>query len=176
MFRMSDGTRVLKVMMMIDWPVDCSGGTFGEPTLLAREGICGLGLLAEPGNGLPVVFVWLIGDPRRQRHVEVTAECFSVSLVENAHFSQPVAGEVVTANAESALAERVIEVSILLLGKPVGSIRDRLQAENLGQIDQGVTGHRERELSLARFLIADAGDQQRRCVEDGGKGAEPALI
>ena len=100
----------------------------GRPCSFALGSAGCLGLGAQFGHGQPVVLVRLIGDPRRQRHAQIAAQCLGVALVERAHVAQPLDGVPVAANADAALAEQVVELLIALGRKPVGSIVDRARA------------------------------------------------
>ena len=83
--------RLSKVMGMV------VGGGSGDDRIGGgrRRGwigrIGGFGLGAEAGDGLPVVFARLKGEPLWQRHKEKTAESFGVRLVERAHLAKALA-------------------------------------------------------------------------------------
>ena len=69
-----------------------SGGTNRcEADGVGVVGAGSFGLGAETGDGLPVVFARLIGEPLRERHKEETAERFGVALIESAHLAKTLA-------------------------------------------------------------------------------------
>ena len=63
-----------------------------------------LGLPADLGDGEPVVFVRLFGDPRRQRHAQVVAQRGCIALIKRTQVAQAVVRLAIAADADTALA------------------------------------------------------------------------
>jgi len=139
-----------------------------------RIGCFGLG--AELGDSEPVILVRPIGNPRGKRHAKVFAQRLGITLVKSAHLPQPFIGMTVAADANPTLAEHSVEDVIAIGRKPIGSIRNRSQRKDLRQIHQRMTSYGKGELSLSRFMPLYSGDQECRCVENRGQGADPALV
>ena len=154
--------------------MDC--GRIGDRLRPVRRRVGGFSPGAEFGDGEPVVFVGAVADPGRQGHAEIFAERESVSLVERAHFAQPLTGVIVEADFDAAFAEHIVELLVALWGKTVGRIVDGIERKDLREVDQGVARHGKGELGLARFASADTGDEERGCIENRGERAYPALI
>ena len=116
---------------------------------------------AEAGDGLPVVFARLIGEPLRKRHEKETAESFGVAFVERAHLAETVAGGVVVAKLDTAGGEHVIKLVATRGWETVWRVGDGAAIEDLREVDERVAGHGEGELGLSSFLAANAGNEQR---------------
>jgi len=68
-------------------------------------GIGGFCLVPNFGHSEPIVFVWLIGDPRREGHAEVIAESRCVSFVESPQIAQTFVRLAIAANTDTALTQ-----------------------------------------------------------------------
>ena len=91
--------------------------------------------------GQPVILVRMVRDPRWQRHGKMPAQRQGIPLIKSAHIAKPFVGEIIAADAYSALAEQTVEPFIALAGEAVGSIVDWGQREDLRQIDKCVPRH-----------------------------------
>ncbi len=90
---------------------------------LARDALADSVRARSLDTGKPVVFMRLIRDPGRKRHVEIVAEGLGVALVKAAHLAQPLDGMTVTAHADSALAEQVMELVMAIGRQAIGGVR-----------------------------------------------------
>src|SRR6185437_9227070 len=104
------------------------------------------------------------------------AERGGIALVQGTKIAEPLVGSSIAADADTALAEELIELLVAFARQTIGKVLLRLEREDLGEIDHGVASHGEGELRLPGFVPANAGDEKGGCVEDGGEGADPALV
>src|SRR5215213_8660179 len=146
---------------------------------VGRDDRCGRGERdggAVEGARLPVVGARLLGQPGRERDEEVAREAVDVRLVQAAQRAQVVVRVRAVAQAQSREREKRAQPSQVFVGHSLAVEGDGARVENLRDVHDGVSGHREREprLPLVRAVYAD--EDERASVEHARQRGEPGLV
>src|SRR6266851_7692117 len=130
----------------------------------------------RPGRGLPIVFTFFQRNPRRQRLVQIIGQRIDVGLIHFAKRSEFAVGFFSVMEFHAVLGEDVADLAQSLFGQPV--VRQRLGrgAEDLREVDYGVTRDRKSKLGLFFASAFDTDDDERARVQNRRERSDPRLI
>ena len=145
---------------------------------------CGLqgcgGVGPHPGQNAPLIVDFWRRDPDGEWKAQIIREAVGGRLVERTDGVEAFCGGGITTEPELIFSQRLTEMIEVPGGKSVGvgawlAVFPIEDFEDFADVDEGVAGHDEGELSLAAVGALDDGNQKGAGVEDGDEGGEPAL-
>src|SRR5205823_1462532 len=107
---------------------------------------------------------------------EISGQRVDIGLIHFAQFSELGVGFLAVVQLEPILRERVANAAEVFRRQAFVWQRPWLRAENLREIDHGVTRDGESEIGLALAIALDANLDQRANIKDGRKRSDPGLI
>src|SRR2546430_10885516 len=130
----------------------------------------------RPGRSLPIVFAFFQRNPRRQRLVQIIGQRIDVGLIHFAKRSEFAVSFLSVAKFHAMLGENVADLAQSWFGQPI--VRQRLGrgAEDLREVDDGVTRDRKSKLGLFFASALDTDDNERAGVQNRRERCDPRLV
>src|SRR5216683_484349 len=133
---------------------------------------CGL----RPRGSLPIVFAFFLGNPRRQRLVQIIRQRVNVRLIHFAKIGEFAIGFFTVMELHSVLGEGIADVTQILLRQTIVRQRFGRGAEHLREIDDGVPRDGKSKLGLFFTCALNSNHDERASVQYRRQRSDPRLV